>query len=92
VVTLYSDSKYLVDAMRLGWVQRWKTNGWRRNKKDKAVNVDLWERLLEICGRHAVSFVWIEGHAGHQWNEVCDALSKQAASGRDLPTDEGYEQ
>jgi len=90
-VTLYSDSKYLVDAMRLGWVQRWKANGWRRNKKDKAVNVDLWERLLEACERHAVSFVWIEGHAGHQWNEVCDVLSKQAAAGRDLPIDEGYE-
>jgi ribonuclease HI len=91
-VTLYSDSKYLVDAMRLGWVQRWKANGWRRNKKDQAVNVDLWERLLEVGRRHTVSFVWIEGHAGHQWNEACDALSKQAASGRDLPVDEGYEQ
>jgi len=90
-VTLHSDSKYLVDAMRLGWVRRWKANGWRRNKKDMAVNVDLWERLLAVCGRHDVTFVWVKGHVGHRWNEICDALSKKAAAGKDLPTDEEYE-
>lgn len=90
-ITLYSDSKYLVDAMRLGWVERWKANGWRRNKKEKAVNVDLWERLLAVCEGHTVSFVWIEGHAGHRYNEACDVLSKQAAARADLPVDDGYE-
>lgn len=90
-VTLYSDSKYLVDAMSLGWVQRWKTNGWRRNKTDKAVNPDLWQRLLTACERHTVKFMWIKGHAGHQFNEICDTLSKKAAAGRDLPVDDGYE-
>lgn len=89
-VTLYSDSKYLVDAMSLGWVRRWKANGWRRNKTDEAVNPDLWERLLTACERHTVKFVWIRGHAGHQYNEICDALSKKAASSQDLPVDEGY--
>jgi ribonuclease HI len=89
-VTLYSDSKYLVDAMSLGWVRRWKSNGWRRNKTDKAVNPDLWERLLTACERHTVKFVWIKGHAGHQYNEICDVLSKQAASSQNLPVDEGY--
>ena len=90
-VTLYSDSKYLVDAMSLGWVRRWKANGWRRNKTDEAVNPDLWERLLTACERHAVKFVWIKGHAGHQYNEICDTLSKQAASSKSLPVDEGYQ-
>lgn len=90
-VTLYSDSKYLVDAMSLGWAERWKANGWRRNKTDKAVNPDLWERLLAACGRHTVQFVWIKGHAGHRWNEICDALSKREASGSNLPIDDEYE-
>jgi len=90
-VTLRSDSKYLVDAMRLGWVERWKAHGWRRNKKDRAVNVDLWERLLAACQRHTVTFVWVRGHAGHQYNEICDTLATQAAARADLPTDEEYE-
>jgi ribonuclease HI len=91
-VTLYSDSKYLVDAMSLGWVRRWQANGWRRNKKDMAINVDLWERLLTACERHTVTFTWVRGHAGHQENEICDVLATQAASRKDLPADDGYEQ
>jgi len=90
-VTLHSDSKYVVDAMTLGWVRRWRANGWKRNKKDKAVNVDLWERLLAACARHEVAFKWVKGHAGHPDNEACDRLANGAAAGKDLPTDEGYE-
>jgi ribonuclease HI len=90
-VALHSDSKYLVDAMTLGWVERWRANGWRRNKTDKAVNVDMWERLLAACRRHSVRFVWVRGHAGHQYNEICDVLAKQAATRTDLPVDEAYE-
>ncbi len=90
-VELYCDSKYLVDAMSLGWVERWKAPGWCRNKTDEAVNPDLWERLLTACSRHTVKFVWVKGHAGHRWNEICDELSKQAAASKDLPPDEGYE-
>ena len=91
-VTLTSDSKYLVDAMTKGWVTRWKANGWRRNKTDKAVNVDLWERLLAACADHEVAFQWVKGHAGHAENETCDRLATTAAAGKDLPRDEGYEQ
>ena len=91
-VTLHSDSKYVVEAMTLGWVQRWRAKGWKRNKKDKAVNVDLWERLLAACARHEVTFKWVKGHAGHADNEACDRLANAAATRRDLPTDEGYEQ
>lgn len=90
-VTLHSDSKYVVDAMTKGWVQRWKANDWRRNKKDKAVNVDLWERLMAACDKHTVTFKWVKGHAGHADNETCDTLATKAAAGKDLPPDKGYE-
>ncbi|HPC95919.1 MAG TPA: ribonuclease HI [Sedimentisphaerales bacterium] len=89
-VMLYSDSNYLVDAMTLGWVTRWEANGWRRNRKDMAVNVDLWERLLEACRGHEVRFEWVKGHAGQPENETCDTLANQAATRPDLPADPGY--
>lgn len=89
-VTLHSDSKYVVDAMTQGWVRRWRANGWKRNKKDKAINVDLWERLLAACKPHEVMFKWVKGHAGHPDNEACDRLANAAAAKKDLPVDEGY--
>ena len=91
-VTLYSDSKYLVESMKEGWVHRWKANNWWRNKKEKAANIDLWDRLFDLCAQHTVEFVWVEGHAGHHWNEQCDALSKKAANQENLPIDLGYEE
>ena len=90
-VTLYSDSGYLVNAMTLGWVQRWRAQNWKRNKREKALNVDLWERLLAQCERHQVEFVWVKGHAGLRENERCDQLSLQALKKKELPVDEGYE-
>ena len=91
-VTLHTDSKYVVDAMTQGWVLRWKAKNWWRTKDEKAINVDLWERLLKICERHQVKFIWLKGHAGHPENERCDQLAKEAASQPDLPIDEVYEQ
>jgi ribonuclease HI len=90
-VTLYSDSQYLVNAMEKGWAQRWQANGWQRNKKEKALNPDLWERLLALCEIHTVRFEWVRGHAGHSENELCDSLATTAARGNDLAVDEGYE-
>jgi ribonuclease HI len=90
-VTLYSDSKYLVDAIMQGWANRWKQNGWYRNKKEKALNPDLWERILSACQRHDVEFVWVKGHAGNVENERCDVLSKRAALQTNLPADVHYE-
>ncbi len=74
-VTLFSDSKYIVDAINCGWAEKWRDNGWMRTKKDKALNPDLWERLLELLTIHSVEFVWVKGHAGHPENERCDALA-----------------
>lgn len=90
-VRLHSDSEYLVKAMTLGWARRWKANGWMRNKKEHAMNPDLWERLLKAAAPHDVEFVWVKGHAGNAENERCDQLSNAAMRRRDLPADEGYE-
>ncbi len=90
-VTLHSDSKYLVDAMTQGWAARWRANGWKRNRRDKALNPDLWERLLDLAGAHQVSFVWVRGHTGVPDNERCDELARLAAHQPDLPVDPGYQ-
>lgn len=74
-VTLYSDSKYLVDAVNLGWAHTWKSRGWVKSDKKPALNKDLWQRLLELLKIHKVTFVWVKGHAGHSYNERCDRLA-----------------
>lgn len=73
-VTLYSDSKYLVDAYNEGWVHSWKSHGWKRGR-DELKNPDLWERLYALTMTHEVSFVWVKGHDGHEYNERCDRLA-----------------
>ena len=74
-VDVYSDSKYVVDAVNLGWVFKWKANGWMRNKKEKALNPKLWDELLSLLEIHNVTFHWVKGHNGHPENERCDALA-----------------
>ncbi len=91
-VTVHSDSRYLVDAMNKGWVERWASQGWMRNRRDPAENADLWTRLLDLCRGREVRFVWVPGHAGRPENERCDALAVAAANGSDLDVDPGYEQ
>jgi len=90
-VTIHTDSEYLANAAEKGWARRWKANGWRRNKKDKALNPDLWERLITLCDGHEVEFKWIRGHAGDTENERCDSLAIEAARQSTLIVDEGYE-
>lgn len=85
-VTIYSDSKYVVESYTAGWAHGWRAKGWR-----KAKNPDLWKKLLELCDQHQVSFQWVKGHAGNPENERCDFLSVQAAQLDDLPADLGYE-
>ena len=91
-VELYSDSRYVVDSYQSGAARRWRANGWMRDRKNKALNPDLWGRLLDLCESHRVDMFWVEGHAGNPENERCDQLSVQAArGGRNLPADEVYE-
>lgn len=78
-VTLYSDSAYLVNAFRQGWLDRWQRTGWRTRDKKDVENRDLWERLVELTRIHDVAWEKVRGHAGHEENERCDRLAKEAA-------------
>ena len=89
-VILHSDSKYLVDTMTKGWIYRWKSNGWKRNKKDPVLNIDLWKQLLKLTANHAVDFRWVKGHDGTEENERCDELAVQAAKAPTLSEDTVY--
>ena len=82
IVNLYTDSKYIVDAVTKGWAKRWRANSWKRNKKDKAMNPDLWGKLLDLCSKHQVEFSWVRGHSGNIENERCDKLAVQASQKR----------
>ncbi len=85
-VTIYSDSKYVVDAVEKGWLWNWE----KKNFKDKA-NVDLWKRFIPLYKQHKVRFIWVKGHAGLAENERCDQLAVAAAEGGNLKVDEGYQ-
>ena len=74
-VDLYSDSKYLTDAINQHWLDSWVKNGWKKSDKKAVLNRDLWESLLELIKIHNVSFIWVKGHAGNKYNEICDALA-----------------
>lgn len=74
-VDLYSDSKYIIDAVTKGWAVKWNENNWIKSDKKKALNSDLWEQLLELLKIHKVNFFWVKGHAGHAENERCDQLA-----------------
>lgn len=90
-VTVFSDSKYIVDAVNKGWARRWRASGWKRNRKERALNPDLWARLLRLLDQHDVSVRWVKGHAGNPGNERADALAVAASQGDNLAIDEGYE-
>jgi len=75
-VNLYSDSKYLVDAVTKGWLYGWKKRNWKKSGgSDPVLNTDLWERILKMLSIHEVTFIWVKGHAGHPENERCDAMA-----------------
>jgi len=78
-VNLYSDSKYVCDAITKGWAKGWQKNNWRKADKKPALNTDLWEALLTLLLQHKVTVNWVKGHAGHSENERCDRLAVTAA-------------
>ena len=75
IVELWSDSKYVIDGLEKGWAAGWKSRGWKKSDGKPALNPDLWERLLALTAKHTVTYVWVKGHAGHPYNERCDALA-----------------
>jgi len=74
-VKLTTDSKYVCDSINKKWVYSWKSNGWKKADKKPALNVDLWEQLLDLLEMHQVEFIWVKGHNGHKYNERCDRLA-----------------
>ena len=78
IVELWSDSKYVIDGLEKGWAAGWKKRGWVKSDKKPALNVDLWERLLELTGKHEMRYHWVRGHAENAYNNRCDALAVAA--------------
>lgn len=88
-VELYSDSKYVIDALEKGWVYGWKRKNWIKSDKKPALNVDLWEKLLPLVARHKLHYHWVKGHADNPKNNRCDELavlqSQRCRSGENQP-------
>ena len=75
VVELWSDSRYVIDALSKGWARSWKARGWKKADKKPALNPELWERLLTLTQMHTMHYHWVKGHAENQYNNRCDALA-----------------
>ena len=75
LVELWSDSKYVIDALEKGWARSWQKRGWVKGDKKPALNPDLWEELLALTDRHTVRCHWVKGHADDPYNERCDRLA-----------------
>ena len=74
-VQLYSDSKYLIDGITKGWARGWRAKGWKKSDGKPALNIDLWEKVLELDDYHEIEYIWVKGHAGNPNNERCDKLA-----------------
>ena len=86
-ITIFSDSKYVVDAINKKWIFKWEETNYKKKK-----NKDLWIRFLKIYRKYKISFVWVKGHAGHRQNEKCDKLAVLASQKIKLKIDWGYEE
>ena len=75
IVELYSDSKYVIDALSKGWAESWRKKGWIKSDKKPALNSDLWEKLLKEAAKHELHCHWVRGHAENEYNNRCDALA-----------------
>lgn len=74
-VTLYTDSRYIEQAINAGWLENWKKRGWKKADKSEVANIDLWQQLDRLFGYHSVRLVWVKGHAENPWNNRCDELA-----------------
>lgn len=74
-VEIFSDSKYVVDSFKKGWIDNWQKNGWKTSNRKPVLNVDLWKELLILLKVHDVTFFWVKGHNAHPENERCDSLA-----------------
>ncbi len=86
-VKLYSDSKYVVDAINKGWLNNWVIKNWVRGKNNPVSNVDLWKQLIPLLDKHNIEFIWVKGHANNKYNERCDELARNAITSGNLNID-----
>ena len=92
LVKLHTDSKYISDAINLGWADTWRAKGWRKTGRGKILNPDLWKQFMNLLDLHKVELIWVKGHAGNKENERCDYLAVSAANQPVLLVDHGYEE
>ena len=88
IVELYSDSKYVIDALQKGWAMSWRANGWKKADKKPALNPDLWEELLSLAEKHQLNYHWVKGHAENPYNNRCDELAVSEWKKLKMPTGE----
>lgn len=90
-IKLYSDSKYVVDAINQKWLDGWQNKNWKLNTKNPVKNIDLWKKYLIASKDHKIEFIWVKGHASNKYNELCDKLAVKARESDSLSDDEGFE-
>ncbi len=90
-INLYSDSKYVIDAINQKWLDSWKEKNWKLNTKNPVKNIDLWEKFLTAKNPHEIEFIWVKGHASNKYNEICDKLAVKARNQDILEADVEFE-
>lgn len=89
-ISLYSDSKYVTDAINQKWLEGWIKKGWKKSSNTPVKNTDLWLEFLKVSKSHDIKFIWVKGHSTNEFNQRCDKLAVQARSSNNLETDKGF--
>ncbi len=89
-IQLYSDSKYVTDAVNKNWIAGWQQKNWKLNTSNPVKNIDLWKKFLDAIKPHDIEFIWVKGHNENEFNELCDKMAVEARSNNDLCKDTGF--
>ena len=90
-IKLYSDSKYVIDAINRNWLQGWIKKNWKTSSNSKVKNVDLWQKFIQLSKNHTIEYIWVKGHNDNKYNELCDKMAVEARSNNNLEYDKGFE-
>ncbi len=90
-IKLYSDSKYVIDAINKNWLQGWIKKNWKTSSNSKVKNVDLWQKFIQLSKNHTIEYIWVKGHNDNKYNELCDKMATEARSNNNLDHDKGFE-
>ena len=89
-VKLYSDSKYVIDAINNKWLDGWVSKNWRLGSSNPVKNIDLWKKFIDVAKKHEIDFIWVKGHSSNEYNALCDKMAVEARLSKDLFDDEGF--